>query len=302
MPSGKKLAFGGCAGVSVALFILFLIFGIWAAADKGRMDPFFTPLKCTNFYLFIPLQPFLTATGDLNLPGAPVSAECQNPNQLSVTLGTKTAGDVLVAVGNGTIDIGDVSLGKETKFDIDSSGTKVTFTMAMLMPGAMLGGINAALMQQALAGAAVPAVPLFFSLDVESKGEGMVMFQKAEETKMLPKKYCGQLLTALPPNPNVTLLSFGVLTTVSVTVCCNTIEEALTKVMALDPTKGPTAEFDHSAGYVDNLDPTDSYIKEKEDAINSALSTFTAIFIILAIIFLVVAGVCVFLMLRKTQE
>jgi len=311
MGSGAKIAFGGCACLSVLLFIVLVIFGIWAVAEQGRFDPFYTPLKCTNFFLFIPVHLFLDmSTGNLVLPPVPVNAECDNPNQLAVTMGAGTKGDVLALTPLGTVDVGDVSKAGATKFDIDSEKTKIAILMAMTMPGPMLQGIGAEITRQALAGANPPAVPLFFTLDAESKGEGAVMFLPAEEKAMLPKKFCGQLLTMVPPDPtgatsNATFgmpLPAGALKTVSVTLCRNSEEEIIPAVLALDPTAGPNMEYDHSAGYIDNLDPTPDYVKEKEDTINSSLSTFIAIFFILAGLFLIVAIVCVILMLRKPKQ
>merc|ERR1711879_574612 len=127
---------------------------------------------------------------------------------------------------------------------------------------------------------------------------------------MLPKKYCGILLTLVPPDPtgatsNATIgmpIPMGALKVTSVTICRNSMEEVVPLITAADRTAGPQKEFDHSVGYIDNLDPLPSYVSEKEDEINGGLSMFIAIFFILAVIFLAVAVVCVFLMLRKTQE
>lgn len=49
----------GCAGCMVVFGILHLVLGIVGITEQGRFDPFYTPVKCTNLYLDIPIPHIL---------------------------------------------------------------------------------------------------------------------------------------------------------------------------------------------------------------------------------------------------
>jgi len=241
----------------------------------GRFDPFYTPVACENPLLYLPMATYATAQGGLNVPSYTVKSRCSNPNQLDMTIGTKSTGDVLVLNPDGKTftTVGKVTTPTATTFKINCKNTPFNLNLQLTLAPAMVQGIAAALATQTTAKVIVPAVPLFFSLLADSKIESNFMFMANSDTMVLPKKYCGTMATILStPAP-------GALKSVTQTMCRNTAAEAIAAVT--NPKMPRTLGMYHQpADFIDNLDPLKTYLDEQEGAAKMGAMMFMAIFVI----------------------
>jgi len=264
-----------CGAISCGHSLLFFIFALWCFSEMGRFNPFYTPVACENPLLHLPLHEYITATGGLDVQSYTVNSRCSNPNQLDMTIGTKSTGDVLVLNPDGKTftTVGKVTTPTAATFKINCKNTPFQLNMQMALPGAVVTGIVTALTAQATAQVLIPAVPLFFSLLADSKIESNFMFMANSDTMVLPKKYCGTMATILStPAP-------GALKSVTQTMCRNTAAEAIAAVT--NPKMPRTLGMYHQpADFIDNLDPLKTYLDEQEGAAKMGAMMFMAIFVI----------------------
>jgi len=268
----------------------------------GRFDPFYTPVQCTSPLLLLPIHKYLVmdttvapaVPKELDVNNFPVNMLCTNPNQLDMTIGTKSTGDVMLLNADGSMaTVGPVTTPIQTTFKINSKKVPFVVHMGMKLPMTVVSGLQAALAAQTAAKVLVPAVPLFFSLHADTKIESNFMFMANSDTMVIPKKYCGAMATMLAPGDDATAgipIPAGALRSVTATICRNSMAEAITAVTSTILPR-ELGKY-HSPMFIDSMDPLKTYLDEQEAKAKGGAMMFFVMFNLHSIGFLGAAIFC----------